>query len=116
LSIEERRAAYQNMKEGSSLGEQSRGSVTRNSNLCFFQILVNKSFSFLAEDENESESMENEDDQVEEDPVPPITVPPIIASTPSISPESQPLFEENAMTVRTTLLLLHNRIQLHSLL
>jgi hypothetical protein len=60
--------------------------------------------------------MENEDDQVEEDPVPPITVPPIIASTPSISPESQPLFEENAMTVRTTLLLLHNRIQLHSLL
>ncbi len=43
------------------------------------------SFYFLAGDENESESMQNEDGRVEEDPVPPI-----IASTPSISPESQP--------------------------
>ena len=28
MSIEERRAAYQNMKEGSSLEEPGRGSVT----------------------------------------------------------------------------------------
>ncbi|EFX78575.1 hypothetical protein DAPPUDRAFT_245808 [Daphnia pulex] len=66
LYQKERRAAYQNMKEGSSLGEQGRGSVT-------------------AGDENESESIEHEDGRVEENPVPPI-----IASTPSISPESQP--------------------------
>jgi hypothetical protein len=46
--------------------------------------------------------MENEDGRVGEDPVPPITVPPIIASTPYISPESQPLFEENAVTIPTT--------------
>ena len=45
--------------------------------------------------------MENEDCLVEEDPVPPITVSSIIASTSSISPESQPLFEENSMTVPT---------------
>lgn len=41
--------------------------------------------------------MENEDGRVGEDPVPPI-----IASTTYISPESQPLFEENAVTIPTT--------------
>ena len=46
--------------------------------------------------------MENEYDLVEEDCVFSITLPVIIASTPSTSPEGQPLVEENARTVPTT--------------
>jgi hypothetical protein len=90
------------MKEGSSLEEPGHGSVNGNFNFGSFHILVNSKFFFFNEDENECESMDIEDGLVEEYPVPPITVPPIIASTSSISPESQPSFEENCMTVPTT--------------
>ena len=68
-----------------------------------FKFLWIQSFSFLDEDENESESMEIDDGLVEEDRILSITLPVIIASTPSISPKGQLLVEENVRTVPTNI-------------